>query len=131
MLLISSARRNSIVNTLGIITLAFAIFGWGVQYKLSLYDVPAGHIVSVTQAKLLSPKERPIADQVSAVPLPETQTSLPVVLAFITVLSLGMLHSGPASRLGRRGKFPLRINRHANYSYFSFRPPPGSLLPTY
>jgi len=131
MLLITSARRNSIVTALGILTLAFAIFGWGVQYKLSLYDVPAGHTISVPQAKLLSPKERSMAAQVSAASLPDTQTSLPVVLAFIRIFGVGLLLSRPAGRPGRAGDLPVRIDRHVSSSYFSFRPPPASLLPTY
>lgn len=72
-----------------------------------------------------------MAAQDSAAPLPETQTSLPVVLAFITVVGLGLLHSRPASRPGRPGDLPIRIDRHVSSSYFSFRPPPASLLPTY
>ncbi len=130
MLFISSARRNSIVTALGIVTLAFAIFGWGVQYKLSLYDAPAGHTISVAQAKLLSPKERTVAAQVPAVSLPETQTSLPVVV-FMTIVSLGLLHSRPANGGRRRGDVPVRVDRHVSSSYFSFRPPPASPLPTY
>ncbi len=131
MFLIPSARCNSIVTALGIVTLAFAIFGWGVQYKLSLYDAPAGHTISVAQAKLLSPKERPMAAQVPAVSLPEAQTSLPVVLTFMTIVSLGLLHSRPGNGARRRGDVPVRIHRHVSSSYFSFRPPPASLFPTY
>ncbi len=40
--------------------LAFAVSGWGLQYKLSLYLPQAGHARGPV-AKLLSQKERPVA----------------------------------------------------------------------
>ncbi len=40
------------------IPLALAVFTWGLQYKLSLYDPPHAISHSMPQAKLLSKKER-------------------------------------------------------------------------
>ena len=40
--------------------LAFAVCGWGLHYKLSLYHPPANHAHG-PDAKLLSQKERPVA----------------------------------------------------------------------
>lgn len=125
MLFNSSARRRSVVTALGILTLALAVFGWGVQYKLSLYDAPSGHTVSVAQAKLLSPKERSVAARAPAMFLPDTQAPLAVVLAFITIASLGLFHGPSARRAGSREDDPLGIDRRVSSTYFSFRPPPA------
>src|SRR6185312_12773244 len=48
-------RRQSQWMMVAIILLAGAVFSWGVQYKLSLYN-PAAHM---SAAKLLSQRERP------------------------------------------------------------------------
>ena len=44
-----------------VVLVVFAVFSWGVQYKLSLYDWPAKTVAATPHAKLLSQKERPIA----------------------------------------------------------------------
>lgn len=118
-------RRRSVVTAMGIVTLALAIFVWVVQYKLSLYDAPVDHATTVLQAKLLSPKERSMAAQVSTESLPETQASLPVVLSFIAIVLLG-LHDSPSAGCTRRGRgISIHVDRHATCTYFSFKPPPA------
>jgi len=47
--------------------LAFAVSFWGLQYKLSLYHAHAAHPAAPT-AKLLSPKERPLANRLLEIP---------------------------------------------------------------
>src|SRR5450631_865996 len=54
-------RRYFSLTSIGILVLTIAVFGWGLQYKLSLYHQSASHSASIAQAKLLSQKERPAA----------------------------------------------------------------------
>jgi hypothetical protein len=109
--------------------LAFAVFGWGLQYKQSLYK-PDSVSNKIPHAKLLSPKERPV----SSIRLDSVRPALPqpklvifpafliaaIVLVSHLVMSLWLLNvaKGIDSRLQRR----------ASSIYFSFRPPPV-LLP--
>ena len=62
MLLLSNSsgnRRRAVLLPLGLLMLSMAVFGWGLQYKLSLYQ-GKGSIAHLTpEAKLLSQKERP------------------------------------------------------------------------
>jgi hypothetical protein len=54
-------RRRAILLPIGLLMLCMAVFGWGLQYKLSLYqpEDSVSHLAPV--AKLLSQKERPAA----------------------------------------------------------------------
>src|SRR5271165_6687563 len=49
-----------------IVMLVLAVFSWGIQYKVSLYDIPARKSGRVPDAKLLSEKERPLTQRESA-----------------------------------------------------------------
>jgi hypothetical protein len=69
----------------GLLLLCMAIFGWGLQYKLSLYQgsKSISHLTPV--AKLLSQKERPAADQ----GLPRSQgLHWPVLLLLMAMVGL-------------------------------------------
>lgn len=56
-------RRCAFLLSFGLLTLSMAVFGWGLQYKLSLYQ-GKGSIAHLTpEAKLLSQKERPLVAQ--------------------------------------------------------------------
>jgi hypothetical protein len=54
-------RRRAILLPIGLMMLCMAVFGWGLQYKLSLYQGKdsISHLAPV--AKLLSQEERPVA----------------------------------------------------------------------
>jgi hypothetical protein len=54
-------RRYFSLTSIGILVLTIAVFGWGLQYKLSLYHQSGSHSTSIAQAKLLTQKERPAA----------------------------------------------------------------------
>ena len=56
-------RRRAVLLPLGLLILAIAVFGWGLQYKLSLYQGKDSISHSAPVAKLLSQKERPAAVQ--------------------------------------------------------------------
>lgn len=104
-----------------IVLLAFAVFSWGVRYKLSLYN-PSAH---VSAAKLLSQRERPAtveAARLAADPLPE--------LAPVTLFawSLGALFVGLFAlkqALSPRDAWQqISLPRQASQNFFFFRPPP-------
>ena len=106
---------------LAVVMLAFAVFSWGVQYKLSLYN-PATHMSS---AKLLSQRERPAtfeATKLAADPLvnhgPVTSFAL-----VIGVMLAGLCRLTPA--LSQRDAWPqVQLPRKPNQTFFFFRPPP-------
>jgi hypothetical protein len=47
-------RSYSRLGTLALLGLAFCVFAWGLQYKLSLYDPPQAASHQIPKAKLLS-----------------------------------------------------------------------------
>jgi hypothetical protein len=56
-------RRFAFLLPLGLLMLSMAVFGWGLQYKLSLYQAKDSISPLTPEAKLLSQKERPVATQ--------------------------------------------------------------------
>jgi hypothetical protein len=116
--------RCAFLLALGLLTLSAAVFGWGLQYKLSLYKGKDSISHQIPEAKLLSQKERTTADQaVSVRPSP-----MPVLLLF-PVLMIAAVASGlfrAAARYARTGSLersrpPLPPCLHAIF----FRPPPA------
>ena len=71
---------------LGLLMLSLAVFGWGLQYKLSLYKGKdsISHLAPV--AKLLSQKERPTTGNV--VSHPADLPAWPIVMVVALVLGL-------------------------------------------
>jgi len=53
--------KNSTVLFLFVSLLILGIFSWGLEYKLSLYQVAQTPQITVPAAKLLSQKERPLS----------------------------------------------------------------------
>ena len=108
-----------------------AVFGWGLQYKLSLYNSSDVYTTSFPHAKLLSPKERPAsAPDIASTTSPTPQLEL---LSFYTgCLLAAIVFSFPMPTSGRNLKAPAkeqsRKQRYAASNFFSFRPPPA-LLP--
>lgn len=127
----NTSRRPSRLLNLVMLLLAFAIFSWGVQYKLSLYDPPAKTSTRMAEAKLLSQKERTSVPNVSESALDHAaQPHLPVVFAYlataiILALDLFVAHES-RSNVWARGRLP----KQPNQSFFFFRPPPTA-PPTY
>jgi hypothetical protein len=54
-------RRRAVLLPLGLLMLCMAVFSWGLQYKLSLYQSKNSIAHLAPEAKLLSQKERPAA----------------------------------------------------------------------
>src|ERR1039458_5292856 len=51
-------RKFSLFGSLAFLGLAFCVFAWGLQYKLSLYDPPQTSSHQIPKAKLLSRDEQ-------------------------------------------------------------------------
>jgi hypothetical protein len=84
---------------LGLLMLSMAVFGWGLQYKLSLYKSKDSISHMAPEAKLLSQKERPAA--VPAPVHPQRFPAWPVVL--LVLLTLGLLQAAARYlRIGMR-----------------------------
>jgi len=106
--------------------LAFAVFSWGVRYKLSLYN-PATHM---SAAKLLSQRERPATVE-SAKLASDPIINLEPVTFF--ALAMGVMLAGLWSL---KPVFSPRITRdlvtllrQPDQIFFFFRPPPVLFAP--
>src|ERR1035437_9990026 len=65
-----------------ILLLAFAVSFWGLQYKLSLYHARAAH-PAAPAAKLLSQRERPLANRLLEILPPSGRLFVPATRAHI------------------------------------------------
>jgi hypothetical protein len=126
-----TSRRISSPIALGIVLLAFALFGWGVKYKLSLYDPPGSLSTRIPQAKLLSQKERPalFGDTDSFHPVPPQPNSSVLFPAFLIASVLLGSSVEVSFRIGIIPDDDMGQQRCAHSSFFSFRPPPA-LIPS-
>jgi hypothetical protein len=109
----SRNRRCAFLLPLGLLMLSMAIFGWGLQYKLSLYQGESSIAHLTPEAKLLSQKERPMEPP-----------ALPVFPALLMV-TLAASSCQAAARYTRTGSIeksraPLPACVHVLF----FRPPP-------
>jgi hypothetical protein len=122
------SRRNfSQTMALAAILLGFAVFFWGLGYKLSLYDLPDSPSTHIAHAKLLSQKERPPAAQgleqfaTKAPQLPGVVIALFLIAAVCSrAFSLQIIKALFAFRVG------LRRSVDFLSTVFAFRPPPVS-----
>jgi Na+/H+-dicarboxylate symporter len=131
MRIISSHRRASVVTVFAILFLAFTVFGWGIGYKLSLYDPPGSPSTIIPAAKLLSQRERPSTAKVAGELLPATRAQeitkyYPAIVIVALMFGLRLLLS---TRVRVTIDHDLLAQRSAHSSFFSFRPPPA-LLPS-
>jgi hypothetical protein len=116
---------RAVLLTVGLLMLCMAVFGWGLQYKLSLYKGKdsVSHLAPV--AKLLSQKERPAAGQAFA-RLP-ARPLWPVFL--IVALAFGV---APAAarflRSGSREEDPVPLPPPVRALFLRPPPPAPSLL---
>src|ERR1700733_4763521 len=102
--------------------LSLAVFGWGLQYKLSLYQSKNSIAHLTPEAKLLSQKERPAATQGLVARLPEVP-AFPFVAAFVLVASFLVRAAARYLRAGSMEKS--RPPRPPCLQTLFFRPPPA------
>jgi hypothetical protein len=123
-----SSRRLSPTAALGILLVALSVFGWGLHYKLSLYQVPSAAAPLGPHAKLLSEKERrtPLV-AVDNGTLESNLTSAPFEFSAVWLLALTVAFS-LRSQFQAQNLIAAAIVRNretAASSFFSFRPPPS------
>ena len=116
-------RYCAFLLSFGLLTLSMAVFGWGLQYKLSLYQGKSSIAHLTPEAKLLSQKERPVVGQVQST-RPVEPPAFPVFPALLMV-TLAACSYRAATRYTRTGSMeksraPLPACVHAIF----FRPPP-------
>ena len=125
-------RSERILTPIGILLLALAVFGWGVQYKVSLYDLATTASPSIPQAKLLSKdKWAPSPHDGHALDMkPPLQPSIERLLlqGLFLVMALGAQTFPAAAKKLREGRRPWLSWSSASLSAFFFRPPPSVLL---
>jgi hypothetical protein len=111
--------------------LTLAVFIWGLQYKLSLYNAPHDASRQIPQAKLLSRNEQamepdsPLTSAAKAALRP-ISVVLPAVLQFFWV-RLNLFREAACAGDGPDGSRPQRVRLFASLSAFFFRPPPVTI----
>src|ERR1700733_6783295 len=117
----SSGSRRAVLLPLGLLMLSLAVFGWGLQYKLSLYQSKDSITHLAPVAKLLSQKERPAATQGLAALSPEVP-AFPAFAAFVFVAVASVLRQA-AMRYVRTGSMERsRPPRPPCFQTLFFRP---------
>ena len=122
-------RRIHTLNVMGMLFLAISVFAWGLQYKISLYSPSSGLYAAVPHAKLLSQKERPESN-VASIKQNSTQDRSPVpytIFLFASILC-ALVAAVIVQTHGLSLDKGSRQQRFAALDFFSFRPPPVSLL---
>jgi hypothetical protein len=119
----SSGSRRAVLLPLGLLMLSLAVFGWGLQYKLSLYQSKDSITHLAPVAKLLSQKERPTATPGLVTRSPEVPAS-PLVAAFVLVAVASCLLRAAARYLRTGSKEKSRPSRPPCLQAVFFRPPP-------
>jgi hypothetical protein len=123
-----SKRKFSQAMALAAVLLGFAVFSWGLGYKLSLYDLPDSPSTHIAQAKLLSQKERPSAVQ----GLEQFSTKAPqlpsiVIAIFLIAATCSRAFSNQLVKTLFASRVGLRRCEDFLSTVFAFRPPPVSL----
>ena len=124
-----TSRRVPPLSAMGIFLLACAVFGWGLQYKISLYEQANGQSALIPHAKLLSERERPVSSLDGASISPSStqpQSSAFYPLFLIVTLMLGSRLSADVWMRNSRVADAVPQQRRAHSNFFSFRPPPVS-----
>lgn len=130
-LLVPPRRIKSVLCsrfTLSFLGLAFCVFIWGLQYKLSLYDPPQALSHKIPTAKLLSKNEQGSAEEGSlAVKSSVSQEELGPLLIWLTfsfAAAMDLVYRPILIRRNVDFKRPWRRKPEPSLSAFSFRPPP-------
>lgn len=124
----TSSRQSRIVS-LGMLLLALAVFTWGVQYKLSLYDPPAKATAHMAKAKLLSEKERAsIANASESLLAPVALPILPILFGYLASAMLIALGRFKFAYSDSNVRASAQLPKQPSQSFFFFRPPPFPLF---
>jgi hypothetical protein len=88
------SHRRAVLLPMGLLFLSMAVFGWGLQYKLSLYQGKDSITHLAPVAKLLSQKERPAGGQTLVRPADDPAWPVVVLMA---ALAFGWFQSAARS----------------------------------
>jgi hypothetical protein len=112
---------------LAFLGLAFCVFAWGLQYKLSLYDPPQTASHQIPKAKLLSRDEQSSTVEHPLVIRKKTSTSViysaPTAIFLILFLAISLLNPPASRRVEKRAKRLFHLHRAVLNTLF-VRPPP-------
>ncbi len=113
-----------------VILVAFAVFSWGVQYKLSLYNFPVKTIAATPQAKLLSQKERHVAihESMTGNVSGDLQRIPRYFCAFIGLIAAFSLARTLRKLVSKETSEFVPLEACQYLTYFSFRPPPFATI---
>jgi hypothetical protein len=114
-------RRGSQWMIVTVAMLAFAVFSWGVRYKVSLYN-PAAHM---SAAKLLSQRERPATIESARLAADPAVNIEPVTFFALAMgVMLAWMWSLKPVFSPRIVRHQVRLPKQPGQTFFFFRPPP-------
>ena len=117
-------RRRACLLPLGLLMLSMAVFGWGLQYKLSLYQGKNSITHLAPEAKLLSQKERPAAAAQALGARSPIVPAFPLFAALVLVAAASLLRQAAARYLRTGSMERSRPPRPPCLQALFFRPPP-------
>ena len=120
-------RPFGLSGSLAFLGLAFCVFAWGLQYKLSLYDPPQTASHQIPKAKLLSRDEQSSTTEHPLVIRAKTFTSViytaPTAIFLILLLAICLLNPPASIRVEKLANKLLHLHR-ATLNTLFVRPPP-------
>jgi hypothetical protein len=121
-------RPFGLAGSLAFLGLAFCVFAWGLQYKLSLYGPPQSVSHQIPKAKLLSRDEQSSTAEHPLVIRTKTSTRViytaPTAIFLILLLAVSRLNPPVSRRVERRANRLLHLHRAILNTLF-VRPPPA------
>jgi hypothetical protein len=124
---LSKSRPFNLLGMLALLGLAFCVFAWGLQYKLSLYDPPQTASHQIPRAKLLSRDEQSSTAESPLVVRTKTFTSViytaPTAVFLILLLAIQVLNPPVSRRVEKRTNRLFHLHRAVLNTIF-VRPPP-------
>ena len=128
----AKTRRGASRLTFGLVYLSLAIFVWGLQYKLSLYQATES-AASVPAAKLWAGRSDASDEKAPAAQLVRPQAVAAFSVVFFLLATFAVADHSVGRALLGRGRLATvwRLRVMASLHPFFFRPPPqvGLLLP--
>jgi hypothetical protein len=120
-------RKFNLFGSLAFLGLACCVFGWGLQYKLSLYDPPQTASHQIPKAKLLSRDEQSSTAEHPLVIRKNTSTRViytaPTAVFLILLPAISVLNPPVSRRLEKRANRLFHLHRAVLNTLF-VRPPP-------
>jgi hypothetical protein len=115
------------LGILAFLGLAFCVFAWGLQYKLSLYDPTQTASHQIPKAKLLSKDEQSSTAKDPLTIRTKTSTRViyiaPTAVLLFLMLAISVLNPPVSRRLERRANGLFHLHRAVLNTLF-VRPPP-------